>query len=366
MTKKRAVSAQVQPDRCFQKELSGENPPSFSTMQTLYGLASTLYGLRPWRLLDESELILVRDRASSEICYCSVMGALGEVLAMHAYIGARGYRLFRKLADEEITDPGEFFRSQHSVSVEFVPRAELEGEDRKLLSALGHPVGKGLASPIFRTIRPGFYPWFVTQEEAETLMQCIHAVILVCSAVAEEANVNFWDKPDTYPMVTSVNKGHDQYRIEPMKVAVPGEPPIVSSRLDEESIRRLRSQDYAVRGVMELDRIFSPAVIGKKNERKASTCIALAVDANSGMVYPPELTTSAVAAGDALAKVCIKAIQTSRAMPREIRVRSSGLKECLAPLSEALGVPIKVAGKLRALDEAQSHLLKMLAGQPWR
>jgi hypothetical protein len=364
MAKKRAVSVQAQPDRWFVKELSGENPPSFSALQTLYELASDLYGLRPWRLLDESELILVRDRASGEICYCSVMGALGEVLAMQAYIGAQGYRQFRRLADEEITDPGEFFASQHSVSVEFVPRAELDGEDRKLLSALGHPVGKGLASPIFRTIRPGFHPWFVTQEEAETLAECIRAVIAVCCAVAEEANVSFWDKPETYPMVTPVEEDEHQYQIRSMKPVVPGEPPVILSQLNEESIRQLRGQDYAVRGVMELDRLFSPAVVGKKNERKACVCLALAVDADSGMVYPPELTTSSVAAGDAMAKACIKAIQTSRIMPRKIHVRSRGLKESLAPLSMLLGVPIGVAGELRAMDEAQSHLLRMLAGEP--
>jgi hypothetical protein len=54
-------------------------------MERLYRLASDLYGLRPWRVLDENNLIAVRDSVSGELCYCSVMGALGEVLSMHAY-----------------------------------------------------------------------------------------------------------------------------------------------------------------------------------------------------------------------------------------------------------------------------------------
>ena len=72
----------VVPDRCFVRELAGETAPSFSTMERLYGLASELYGLRPWRLIDESQLILVRDSASGEVCYCSVMGMLGEVYSI--------------------------------------------------------------------------------------------------------------------------------------------------------------------------------------------------------------------------------------------------------------------------------------------
>jgi hypothetical protein len=71
MPKKRTASSVVVPDRCFIRELAGETPPSFSTMGRLYGLASELYGLRPWRLIDDSQLILVCDSASGELCYCS-------------------------------------------------------------------------------------------------------------------------------------------------------------------------------------------------------------------------------------------------------------------------------------------------------
>jgi hypothetical protein len=37
---------------------------------------SELYGLGPWRLIDESQLILVRDRSNGGLCYCSDMGML--------------------------------------------------------------------------------------------------------------------------------------------------------------------------------------------------------------------------------------------------------------------------------------------------
>src|SRR5215469_15335153 len=204
MPKKRAGSAAHLSDRCFVRELAGETPPTLSAMQKLYALASKLYGLRPWQLLDESQLILVRDSVSGETCYCSIMGALGEVYAMHAYIGTESFRLFRKMEGEEITDAGEFFASQHSVYVEFLPRAELERQDRELLAELGHLQGRGLALPIFRAIRPGFHPWFVTEAEAMMLAECILAVIVVCSAVAGHEKATFWDQTNTYPMVSSV------------------------------------------------------------------------------------------------------------------------------------------------------------------
>ncbi len=331
-------------------------------MQRLYGLASELYGLLPWRVLDESQLTLVRSSASGEICYCSVMGTLGEVYSMHAYIGAEGLRQFRKIEAEEIADPGEFLASVRCIYVEFVPRAELERQDRELLAWLGHPKGRGLASPIFRSMRPGFHPWFVTEEEAQTLTECIRAVIEVCSAVAGKKSANFWNRADTYPMVSRVEGSEPGYQVELVKSILPAEPPMPPVRLEEEILRPFRSRDYPVRGAMELDLIFSSAAVGKKNERKVCTSIALTVDAESGLVLAPEVTDSSVAAGEVLARAFLKAIQASRALPKEVRVRSPRLKDCLAPLMESFGVTVRVAKRLPAADRARSHLLNFMLG----
>ena len=362
MPRKRTAPPTALPNRYFVKELAGENPPSLAAMKRLYALASDLYGLRPWRVLDESQLILVRDSVSGELCYCSVMGMLGEVYSMHAYIGTESLRLFRRLEAEEVTDAGEFFATQHSVSVEFVPKAELERQDRELLAALGHPQGRGLASPIFRTIRPGFHPWFVTEEEARTLAECIRAVIVICTAVASQKSAKFWDLTDTYPMVTRMEGAEPRYQVDLVKAVLPAEPPVMPVRLEEETLRLLRSQDYTVRGVMELDHILTGTPIGKKGERSACAAFALAVDAESGMVLAPDVNNSSVAAGDALARVFLNAVQAGHTLPKEVRVRSQRLKDCLAPLMESFGVAVRVAGRLPAADEARSSLLGYLQG----
>ncbi|HXY47874.1 MAG TPA: hypothetical protein VEI01_00390 [Terriglobales bacterium] len=355
MSKKRAASPQVPPDLLFVEELAGETPPSFTAMQRLYALASDLFGLHPWQILDESQLILVRDSASDELCYCSVMGALGEVYSMHAYIGAEGLRTFRKLEAEAMADPGEFFAINRSVYVEFVPRAELEPQDRKLLAALRHPQGRGLASPIFRAIRPGFHPWFVTADEARMLAECIRAVLVVCTAVASQKKAKFWNKAETYPLVTWVEDSEPRYQINLVKSTLLPDPPSSPVYLDEETLRR--AKDYPVRGKMELDYIFSGLPIGKKKERKSCASISVAVDADTGMVYASEVTDSSVPCENALSRVFLKAIQSSHALPTEVRVRSHKLKDSLDQLMRSLGVDLHVASRLPAADQARVHLL---------
>jgi hypothetical protein len=362
MGKKRTAGPAAPLDRYFVKELAAETPPSFSTMAVLYGLASELYGLRPWRLLDESQLVLARDSQSGELCYCTIMGQLGEVYSMHTYIGAESFRLFRRVESGELTTAGEFLATQHAVSVEFVPRAELKRQDRELLAALGHPQAKGQASPIFRAIRPGFHPWFVTEQEATTLMECIRAVIEVCTAVVTRKQVKFWDKDDTFPLVSLVEGIEPHYQIELVEAIAPAEPPVTPVRLDEATLRPVRNQDYPVRGVMELDYAYTPAAIGDTHERKTFASAALAVDAETGLILGVDATDSRTAPGEGLARLFLKAIQANRALPKEVRLRNRNLKDQLAPLMESFGVTVRVAAKLPETDRALAHLLAMMRG----
>lgn len=58
----------------------------------------------------------------------------------------------------------------------------------------------------------------------------------------------------------------------------------------------------------------------------------------------------------------LKAIQTIRTLPKEVRVRKHKLKDSLAPLMESFGVTVRVVSRLPASDEALSHLLDSLGG----
>lgn len=359
MPGKRKKSVSQIPAQYFAKELAGETAPSFATLQVLYGLAGQLYELSPWRLLDESNLVLAR--AGGEMCYCSVMGALGQVYSMHAYIGAESFRWFCRMEAGEIAGPGEFF-AQHSVSVEFVSGVELERQDRELLAALGHSAGRARSSPVFRTIRPGFHPWFITAEEAGTLAECMRAVIAVCSAVAHGEGARFWSRSDSYPFVSPPEPGEAQMRIEQLK-AVPSDEPAVSAvRLSEEVVALLRTLKGPARRAIELDHFLSAAAIGKKNERKACATIALAVDAATGTVYPPAVADAWGAPGDMLVQALVAAAQANRALPKEIRVRSRNLKMSLAALTDSLGIAIRVLPELPALDQARTDLLGVFEG----
>jgi hypothetical protein len=359
MPNRSPAPAAPQPEFCFVNELRGENPPSFATMMNLYAMAGELFALRPWDLLEEDHLILVRDPDSGEFCYGSVMGAMGEVFSMHAYIGAGGYRMFRKISDGVGTDAAEFLATQNCVYVEFVPRKELDAPERKLLAALDHPSGKGMAAPIFRALRPGYHPWYVTAEEASLLAACLRAVIAVCSEIVRTGKAPYWRKAGAYPLFVPAESS---WRIEMIEPVLPPEPPLPPARIGLEEAASLRNRNYPIRGVVELDYFVSLIAVGKKSERKACTAVVLAVDADSGIVYKPELANPQASPGDMLARALIDTIRSTGAFPSEVRLRNSRVKNCLVPFTESLGLPLRVVPQLPALDEARESLLRHFAG----
>jgi hypothetical protein len=103
--------------------------------------------------------------------------------------------------------------------------------------------------------------------------------------------------------------------------------------------------------------------VGKANERAACVAIALAVDAETGIVYAPEAIDTSVPTAEALARVFLKAVLSNRAFPREVRLRSQKHAASLGPLMESFGVTLRVANRLPAAEEARAHLLGFMGGK---
>jgi hypothetical protein len=186
-------------------------------------------------------------------------------------------------------------------------------------------------------------------------------VIVMCSIVSAQGKRKYWDGFEAYPMLTRSegNEGESRYHVEVVAATLPKQSPLPPLRLGTEQLDRLRNRDYAIRGVLELDHFSSGAKIGKKSERKACVGVAVAVDSDSGFVFPPEMTAPEVSIADALGAAIIRAIETTRTLPKEVRVPSHRLKECLGPMSELCGFPVKVVRSLPALAEFREQMQRM-------
>lgn len=345
----------------FQKQLAGEEGPSFETVKRLWQRATEFVAQQPWNLLGDEDLILLEDPRSGEICYCSIMGALGQVYSLYVYVGAEGYRFFRRLLADEPVTPGDFFATQRGVSVEFVMPSTLTPPDRELLQAVGHPGQRGIPAPIFRALRPGYHPWYVTHSEAELLICCLQATNTFCQRLSETTSVTYWDELDTYPFLVPIGNDENRRDYEVRLVKAP-EPPVASPQVPEVDAGPMGQirEKFAPGGVFEVDHFFSGAMVGGKNERKACLHVGLVSDAASGMVFQPALGKPGESTGDILVAAILSAIKSARWRPKEVRVKKRDLQILLEPMGMDLGFSVRTVRSLPAVKPAKAGLLAML------
>jgi hypothetical protein len=350
------------PTRFFERELAGEDAPSLESMRTLYDHASRVHKRLPWNDLLEENLIVFEEPSLQQQCYCSVMGSLGEMRMIQAYIGPSSYFWFRKVHEGQPVTIADFYAYQHSIFVQFIPIREVDGPDRELLQAMHHPLAKGTVAPVFRTIRPGYYPWFVTENESRILATALECVLSVCDLMDKDPELDLWDLPEIYPLVT-LGEAVDRRRKyvvgevkAPVRSLTMPDPVTPDARRVQAIIDRNLPHGVA----LEVDHFYTPGMIGEKHARKACVRVALVIEAKTALALAPELGSPDESTGAILQRVILGAIEASGAIPSKIYVRDREYKALLAPIARALGFEIAVKKSLPALDFARNEMQAMM------
>jgi len=63
--------------------------------------STTRQELKPWEMLDDLDLVVVRDPSSGQTGYGVFMGSGGEIFGYAVYRGSGGFSTYRNLIDEK-------------------------------------------------------------------------------------------------------------------------------------------------------------------------------------------------------------------------------------------------------------------------
>jgi len=175
---------EIQPEVTAPKEilLSSSDPEA----RELFDLSTEVKDLKPWRWMEETDLIGIENPETGEIGFISVMGSLGEHEAVALYLGAEGLYEFIDLHTDDSSTAQRVLENRH-LQAAFSERKYLEKQDRDLIKQLGLKFSGRRAWPMFRSYRPGYLPWFVTLNEARFLIHALSQIIAVAKSVRDEA-----------------------------------------------------------------------------------------------------------------------------------------------------------------------------------
>ena len=219
--------------------------------------------------------------------------------------------------------------------------------------------------PMFRALRPGYHPWYPTENEGIVLAECIGGVLAFGERLGKSDAHDYWEDDGMYPFLVPVQDELERKRFDIEMVTIPERPSATPqpTKLDEDRIRKILQKDYPRQGALEVEHFYAAGMVGKRDERKACIRMGLVADAGSGFVFAPELAMPERATADVIATAVLNAIETARCLPREIRVDQHEFRTFLEPLASELGLAVRTVKRLRALQQAKEELLAMM-GDP--
>ena len=335
-----------------------EPRPGLNEWRRLYQAAIRVKEIAPWEWMTEQDVFGVQDPETDETGFVSVMGTLGEHLAVAVYLGTEGLYSFWGFQQLAASAPPEALLGIPHLQASFEDRGELTDKDRRVIEGLGLKFRGRQAWPLFRSYRPGYFPWYLEAWEARFLTYALEQAVEVAQRFNK--NTTLLDTPDRESYLVRVSweeEGSLVWEDEIVEVP-PEEPELIPVAMDVKSLERAK-QLPQVEQVLEIDFFMFPAHIAEKGQRPYFAHMLLVVESHSGMVLGSELLAPEPGLLEMWGQVPLMVVLqflNIGVVPRQVHVRSQELSELLGLLAEELGFKVKVISRLPSLDRAREFL----------
>ena len=174
-----------------------EEEPTPDEWRELHAAAVAFRDLKPWEWMGDADVFGVISPEDGQVGYCSVSGEEGDHHALTVHRGARGFFGYLAALHEGFDDELTYLVEQDHLSASFEDRATLDRRDLSVIRALGLRFRGRMNWPWFRSLRPGYFPWYVTGGEARSLAVALRQAAVV-SQQAKEDPSGLWDGRDRF------------------------------------------------------------------------------------------------------------------------------------------------------------------------
>jgi hypothetical protein len=343
----------------------------------LYDIALQYKNTKLWKQLGDTELFAL-ELSNGETGYCSVMGELGEHIALALYIGRNGLDSYRNMFEAQAAHTAmaqrELLLSQDCLQCSFENKDELcPGE---IEEAMRYSKARGISYrgrksfPQFQRYRPAHYPWRLKDKEDEQLLyEALSAALLVAAKLKEESKYYFGFLDDTpynrsIPYLERGRRGYTLSKIDlpPRQKKYYPSPPV----RDELLVARLKQKKktgavWACEVAMFPSPMSDEAAdddgcIENPEEAPFFPHMLLAADCKSEMIICSELVSDYDSDADKLIAALAR-IMSEHGVPSEIQVRDKRTELLLAEFAKQAGFKIIRCDDLPLLDDIEEDML---------
>lgn len=334
-----------------------KNDPTLEEWRKLYELASQVKQLAPWKWMKEADLFGVQNPETGELGFVSVMGMLGQHLAVAVYLGAQALYDFWEIQDRGPLGSPESILEVPELQASFEDRTQLHDRDRDVIRKLGLKFEGLNAWPQFRSYGDALFPWFLEAPEARFLAHVLEQVLDVAPRFRD--NQQLLDPYEDERYLIRVPQREDDalvWKDQIIRVEEP-EPAPILVQLSEPLVARLKKMERTS-NVIEADFFMMHNPVRDRGPRPYFPYALLLVD-SGGMVLGTRLVKplpSLDAMWGSLPNELAAQLTALKMIPAEVQAQLPELLEVLAPLAEALEIKLTLVPWLPALEPAKASL----------
>lgn len=336
--------------------------PTLEEWRALYQAIEDFRETRCWEWMYNDDIFGVVDPETGETAYCCIMGALGEIIGVAAYLGAEGLDTLLDILSEQWEESSDWLFRLRCIMASLENRNELSDRDLAVIKQLGLKYRGKKQWPMFRSYEPGLYPWFINAWQCRFMTEILHQareVALRCrqdkSVLEHEETENFlvrvpfeqegsiyWE--DHYPEIPEFDKTYVSLKIT-----------------DELKLKKLQAslKNSKKEGTWEADVFWlDSAVRENKNERPYFPLTFLLADASSGFLIGNEIIKNLEEEGDRCIDALLKVLMEGKA-PTKIVVENMETYYLLGDVCQQLDIPLRLVEQLKIIPDAREELSKL-------
>ena len=266
----------------YNPALTGASPTP-ELWQELHTAFRLYCDARPWEQLANEDVLVVNDPLGHYKGYCVALGDGGTAYGLGVYLGDRGLlNYLTTMTAEEEPEGVELLERGLALTALLGDREELANEERKGMRELGLRYrGRG-RWPLFRSARPGYWPWYVNSDEARFLTIALDNVRDVAQRIAQ-GEFDLYASRDPGEVLVRELRGsvwRDQWEL-----LLPPVLPVADVRADVERLQLIGQSTPTGSAVWEVTASYIPTgVQDQRGERPYLPTLVMAVERSSELI----------------------------------------------------------------------------------
>ncbi len=340
--------------------------PSDAEWRALFAAAQRVKELAPWQWMDESAVFGVENPATGEVGFVSVMGNLGEHLAVALYLGPDGLYNFLTIESQDYDLPPESILEVPQLQVSFEDRDILTTQDRNLIKRLGLKFRGRQSWPWFRSFAPGMFPWYLTAAEARFLTIALDQLMDVAPRAKENEDLLVAPDEDAELFLVRVPQQRDgvlEWEDRLQKVPPP-EPALIEILIDPnlaDQVRRMKRGNAA----LEVEFSMLPSPVNDDSPRPYFPYMVMTLESNVGFILGADLIRPLPSFESMIAQIpniVLTHVSRLQVRPAKIQVDSERLFVLLQGLGERTKLKFELVDYLPGIEAAKASMAAFMGG----